>query len=369
MDAAAEAQFSAGDLVRWSTSDSPGTGRVAEVVVEPGATVSAEGADVTREATEDEPAYKLDDYVGPEAGYEEGVVVKSASEIIGAWDDAPDEAMSANMEVPDEYRFSNPGEAVEKAQAMGFDGAGDEIIHTHESDGETIFMPAPSHEALVEELDGDMAGNSVAAAIETIREAVWGADDGEQPEDPPAAANAADDGDDPDVAREELIDEITANSPLTRAALDARCNEGLQAIHSDIMAANASDDAGDDGSTDDTDTDMSDNSDTDDDKIGLDDLSANAREELVDEAVERIEANREDEQKEAIVSEIIANSADYDSDDRETLLEAPLDVLEGLKPSGGASATPGMGATANAAPATGNASADEYTDGTIGGDL
>jgi len=457
MDAAAEAQFSAGDLVRWSTSDSPGTGRVAEVVVEPGATVSAEGADVTREATEDEPAYKLDDYVGPEAGYDEGVVVKSASEIIGAWDDAPDGAMSANMEVPDEYRFDNPGEAVEKAQEMGFDGAGDEIIHTHESDSETVFMPAPSHEALVEKLDGDMAGNSVAAAIETIREAVWGADDGEQPEDPPAAANAADDGGDPDVAREELIDEITANSPLTRAALDARCNEGLQAIHSDIMAATANavgDDSwsakfryfrlvapqeeadrydsdvlgvgakfpksgvyvewhteaypdeldhphvseygsmadlrqatgdevvdftrprgeavGNTGISDnnDTDTDMSNNSDTDDGKIELDDLSANARGELVDEAVERIEANREDEQKEAIVSEIIANSADYDSDDRETLLEAPIEVLRDLKPTGAAATVPGAGATANAQPDTsGGSSADEYPDGTIGGDL
>ena len=88
-------EFSEGDLVRWSTSASPGTGRVAEVASEPGESVSAEGADVTREATEDEAAYKLDDYVGPEAGYDEGVVVKSASEILGPWDDAPEEAEMA----------------------------------------------------------------------------------------------------------------------------------------------------------------------------------------------------------------------------------------------------------------------------------
>ena len=91
----ADPEFEEGDLVRWSTSASPGTGRVAEVVTEAGETVSAEGADVTREATEDEAAYKLDDYVGPEAGYDEGVVVKSASEILGAWDDAPEEAEAA----------------------------------------------------------------------------------------------------------------------------------------------------------------------------------------------------------------------------------------------------------------------------------
>jgi hypothetical protein len=92
---AASAAFSEGDLVRWSTSASPGTGRVAEVVTEAGETVSANGADVTREATEDEAAYKLDDYVGPEAGYDEGVVVKSASEMLGEWDDAPEEARMA----------------------------------------------------------------------------------------------------------------------------------------------------------------------------------------------------------------------------------------------------------------------------------
>jgi hypothetical protein len=88
-------EFEAGDLVRWSTSASPGTGRVATVASEPGESVSADGADVTREATEDEAAYKLDNWVGPEAGYDEGVVVKSASEILGPWDDAPEEAKMA----------------------------------------------------------------------------------------------------------------------------------------------------------------------------------------------------------------------------------------------------------------------------------
>jgi len=107
-------EFEEGDLVRWSTSASPGTGRVAEVVTEPGETVSAEGADVTREATEDEAAYKLDDYVGPEAGYDEGVVVKSASEILGAWDDAPEEAEMAaatdDADSPDSGRAEAGGE-------------------------------------------------------------------------------------------------------------------------------------------------------------------------------------------------------------------------------------------------------------------
>ena len=382
MDAAAEADFEPGDLVRWSTSDSPGTGRVADVVTEPGATVSAEGADVTREATAEEPAYKLDNYVGPEAGFDEGVVVKSASEILGAWENAPDEAMSANMAVPGDYRFDNPGEAVEKAQAMGFDGAGDEVIHTHEADGETIFMPAPDHETLVErlremgELDGDMSENALASAFNTLRAAIMGADDGTAPEAPAVAtatatetANATSEGVDGDggdaVDREALIEDITTHSALTRNALDARCNDGLAAIHDDVMAAvNTS--ANGEASSDETQTPDSDMTD---DPIELDDLSDDAQDALVDEAVERIEANRENEQKADLVGEIIANSADYDSDDRETLLEAPIEVLRGLKPSGTAAAVPGAGATANARPDTGGDSADEYPDGTIGGDL
>ena len=383
MSSSAETSFEPGDLVRWSTSESPGTGRVNDVVVEPGETVSAEGADVTRQASEDEPAYKLDNWVGPEAGFDEGVVVKSASEIIGAWGDAPEEAMSANVEVPEEYRLGNPGEAVEMAQEMGFgedtDLAGDDLIHTHGSGDDTVFMPGPSHEDLVEKLremgelpeEGDMSDNAagVRAALATLRQVVLGSDDGEIPEDPqqtPAANADSDADDDVDVDREDLINDITSNSPLTRSALEARCNDGLAAIHADVMANT---DTSNDDSADNSDSTMSDNADDDStDAVGLDDLTDNARESLVDEAVERIEANREDEQKEELVSEIIANSADYDSDDRETLLEAPLEVLRGLKPSGSASGFPASGATANAAPSAGD-STDDYPDGTIGGDL
>lgn len=315
MNAAAEAAFSAGDLVRWSTSASPGTGRVNTVVTEPGATVSAEGADATRKATEDEAVYKLDNWVGPKAGFEEGVVVKSASEMIDEWDDAPEEAMSAN--------------------------------------------------------DGEMRNNGLAAAFDTLRQAVFGADDSITLEDPGAtAANTA--GGDGEADREMLIDDITTYSPLTRNALEARCDDGLQAIHEDVMAASGksgTDSADDADTTNSEDSTMSNDDSGAGDGVGLDDLTDNAREALVDEAVEQIEANREDEQKEELVSEIIANSAEYDADDRETLLEAPLEVLRDLKPASTAASVPGAGATANAQPSVGSDEAEEYPDGTIGGDL
>lgn len=387
MTSSAEAEFESGDLVRWSTSASPGTGRVADVVTEPGESVSAEGADVTREATEDEAAYKLDNWLGPEAGYDEGVVVKSASEIIGSWDDAPDAAMSANVDVPDKYRLDNPGEAVEMAQEMGFgedsDLAGDDLIHTHGEGSDTDFMPGPSHQDLVEklremgELEMDAAGssrgamseNAIASALGTLRQALLGggtqADDGEIPEDLDAETAAAG-----DVDRDQLVEDVVANSPLTTAALEARCDDGLQAIHSDVMAnIEGSTGEGEGTDTEPTDSETTMSNDNDDDTIGLDDLSDEAADELVSRAEKRIQANREDEQKEELATEIIANSANYDSDDREALLETPLEVLKDLKANAttGTSGIPGGGLSGNASVADGAESTDteDYPDGVL----
>jgi hypothetical protein len=56
---------------------------------------------------------------------------------------------SENMaEVPDEFRFGNPGEAMSKAQDMGF-----EEIHSRGEGENTVFMPAPTHQDLLDELD------------------------------------------------------------------------------------------------------------------------------------------------------------------------------------------------------------------------
>jgi hypothetical protein len=65
--------------------------------------------------------------------------------------------------VPDEYVFDNPGEAVSKAEEMGVgegeDLAADEMVHTHGEGEDTVFMPAPSHEVLMEMLEemGELA--------------------------------------------------------------------------------------------------------------------------------------------------------------------------------------------------------------------
>ena len=213
-------EFEVGDLVRWQTQASPGTGRVAEVVTEPGEQVVSE-ADVdnppVREATEDEAVYKLDDWNGEE--FVSGQVVKSASEMLGTWDNAPDEAMAANAEVPDEFRFDNPGEAVEKAQEMGFEGSGEDLIHTHGEGAETVFMPGPSHQALLDELD--MAANQDMALTDVTPDDVSSYTDSEWDGSAAIAGmpNPSEDSDAP-----EILDAAHLIHPTGESARDDKSN-------------------------------------------------------------------------------------------------------------------------------------------------
>jgi len=414
-------EFEVGDLVRWQTQASPGTGRVAEVVTESGETVTSE-ADVdnppTREATEDEPAYKLDDWNGEE--YVEGQVVKSESEMVGMWDDAPEEATNTaeNQEVPDEFVFDNPGEAMAKAQDMGL-----EAIHTHGDGDDTTFMPAESHEALLEEIemsenvlseartptydgtetsswgdvskdltdwadalgvDADTVADMTAEQKQTVAEhtllgdpdadswqelsffpvvnpntgnlnrgalvAVLGgrgaqadisesslesargvadrlldeefesdnAKHGEEMSDnalyaaykrvkgmiETTGAESLGDAATNTMDRDSLIDDIVDNSKLTREALAERCDDGLEAIHNDVM---------DTDSDDDTTESMSENE-------NVKEITEAELEELISNRVdERLEERQAQSEKEEIASTIAANSSEYD--DAEGVLE------------------------------------------------
>lgn len=129
------------------------------------------------------------------------------------------------------------------------------------------------------------------------------------------------------MERDELISEIVANSKLSKSALEERCDDGLEAIHSDVTE------------------DMSDNNNETDngDKVVFD------SQDEFEAAVEDIVANRvEQTSKEELATEIVANSADYE--DTETVLEdfpteAALETKkESLESSG---TTPAGGITGN----------------------
>jgi hypothetical protein len=440
------ADFSEGDLVEWEFGQGVGQGRVEEVVSEAGEEISVDGG--KRIAKEDDPAVLLSSWEGD--GFDSEDTVKLMSNL-SEWSNPPDEAMSANAEVPDKYSFDNPGEAMSMAQDMGLDA-----IHTHGSGDDTVFMPGQSHEALVEMLEEDMMSNAMDMAltdvgpedIDSYTDSEWNGPDAiagmpnpsesdenadildqahlvhptsedarddksnwklpfrDGPDAPVntralVAAKAAlegarggvegipepdkegaleriedfltdasndlfgsmamddavkhmdmednvvsnvlttvagllgmdSDGDEPaesgaDVTtnqddtmeREELIDEITSNSKLTEAALAERCDDGLEAIHSDVM---------------DNDT-MSDNSD-----------EVAELKDRIDELESKLTAN-EQENKEQIAETIVANSNEYE--DTEDVLddyptEAALEAKQDSLNVGGS--MPGMGTTAN----------------------
>jgi hypothetical protein len=65
--------------------------------------------------------------------------------------------MIHNQDVPDEYQFDNPGEAMEAAQDLGLDD-----IHTHGDGEDTVFMPGEDMDTLLEALE--MAENVLSEA-------------------------------------------------------------------------------------------------------------------------------------------------------------------------------------------------------------
>ena len=125
-----------------------------------------------------------------------------------------------------------------------------------------------------------------------------------------------------DMDRENLIKEITANSNITRDALDDACDDRVQKLHRDVVA-NADPDDDDD---DDNGGAGVDDGDLPDDVVTTDDLDQ-FRESLIDD----IRSEREQASKRDRAEKIAANSADYDQDDVESLadrLDEELDRKE-----------------------------------------
>jgi len=71
---------------------------------------------------------------------------------------------SEAAEAPSKYAFNNPGEAMEAARKMGFDK-----IHNHKVGGKNVFMPGPSHEALMKKLGESKAQEEYASLWENIK--------------------------------------------------------------------------------------------------------------------------------------------------------------------------------------------------------
>ena len=62
------------------------------------------------------------------------------------------------------YSFNNPGQAMQMARKMGFDK-----VHSHGEGDDTVFMPGPSHEALMKKLGESKAEEEYASLWENIK--------------------------------------------------------------------------------------------------------------------------------------------------------------------------------------------------------
>lgn len=189
-------------------------------------------------------------------------------------------------------------------------------------------------------------------------------------EAPPSAngSDPDDSGEDSMTNREELIDAITSNSDIKRESLEGMGDTCLQNTHEHIVANSEEDEGDEDEQTETT----GENTLAD---MTVDDLAgALAEQGFVTEGDlgEAVANAQQQSEKERRVERIVANSSEYDSEDKEDLLETPESVLEDIEAGLSSNATL-PGATGAADRATANAAGgddvDEYTDGTIGGDL
>jgi hypothetical protein len=184
------------------------------------------------------------------------------------------------------------------------------------------------------------------------------------------SANGSDPGSDlgSNMKRDELIDEITSNSEIKRESLEGMGDTCLQSTHEHVVA-NASgdgDEDDDDGQTTNTGGDtLAD--------MSVDDLAGALADQgfVTEDSLEDVVANAQQQsEKEQRVEQIVANSSEYDEDDKSDLMDTPESVLADIEDGLSANATlPGATGAADraSANASGGDDADEYPDGTIGG--
>lgn len=164
---------SEGTLVRWnSAGDRDAFGMVEEVRTEGDEPLDDE---IDGDQTINPPAALITVHTPGDDGWEETetqVGHTLNTDTLEVIDELPNpESLAKHLEnmadTPEEFVFDNPGEAMSKAQEMGF-----EEIHTHGEGEETIFMPAPTHSELMDWIDEnrDMDLESMATVYQPAKD-------------------------------------------------------------------------------------------------------------------------------------------------------------------------------------------------------
>jgi len=146
--------------------------------------------------------------------------------------------------------------------------------------------------------------------------------------------------------RETLIDEVVANSELESDDVDGIDDDCLTRLHDSVVgnSAEATESGGGEtrtegveepeapeGTDEETEENEEETNDMEDEDI---DKIVEAIDSRIDEKIdEKISANREQREKEDKVDSIVANSAEYTEDDRDTLMDTPDSVLDDIEQS------------------------------------
>lgn len=145
----ADYQYETGEWVSWEFGEGTSQGQITDRENEPGESLSASGNE--REATEEEPVYKMEEW-DEEEGELTNDVVKSESELSSIEDPRESEEVTTESfefaPVPTHVLYDDREDAMQRARNLGLDN-----IHEHEMSGQIFYMAGDTHEEWMEAIE------------------------------------------------------------------------------------------------------------------------------------------------------------------------------------------------------------------------
>ena len=200
----------------------------------------------------------------------------------------------------------------------GFDDVDGAMMDDIEEWADELLLRAPDDLFGSMTEDGDMTGNAdrFDEAVERVREFF-----GE-----PTGTTTSDFG---DMSRDDMVNEISANSEFKADSVSALGDNCLARLYNRVTDNSVAVPEEQDAEEADDDTE-NETGDIDMDKDELREIVEETVEETVE---EKLSANRERREKKEKVDSIVANSKQYEDDDRETLMSTPESVLDDIEQS------------------------------------
>jgi phage head maturation protease len=166
----ADYQYETGDWVQWEFADGTATGVIRERENEPGESLEVEGGE--REATEEEPVYKMEEWDDEQEELTD-MVVKSESELTEVDDPRESQKLANELSennseaadtiaevfefspVPSHVLFDEKNKALQRAKDLGLDS-----VHKHVMNNKEFWMAGNTHEEWKMAINDNLAGST-----------------------------------------------------------------------------------------------------------------------------------------------------------------------------------------------------------------